>query len=89
MYTSITIAAVSLFCAIAFTVAATEVAERRGPDSGAPLAWAAFFSMYCVCVGIVSALLVSFFALGVLASLAISVPLGVPVLILLAKMSEY
>jgi hypothetical protein len=82
MYTSIAIGAVSLLCAIAFTV----LAEWRG-KSGAWMAWTALFSMYGVCVGIVSAVLVTLFALGEVASLAISVPLGVPVLILLAKIS--
>jgi hypothetical protein len=84
MKTSIAIAVVSLLCAIVFTV----MAERRGPDTGARMVSAALFSMYCVCVGIISALLVYFFALGELASLAIGVLLGVPALILAAKMSE-
>ena len=84
MKTSIAIAIVSLFCGIAFTV----VAERRAPESGTRMARAALFSMYGVCVGTVSALLVYFFALGELASLAISVPLGVLALFLVAKMSE-
>jgi hypothetical protein len=43
--------------------------------------------MYGVCVGIVSVLLVYFFSLSDLVSLAISVPLGVPVLFLAAKIS--
>jgi hypothetical protein len=38
------------------------------------LAWAALLSSYGACVGIVSALLIHFFALGELVSLAISVP---------------
>jgi hypothetical protein len=84
MTTSLAIAAVSLLCAIAFTV----LAERRAPHSGARMAVAALVSIYGVCVGIVSALLAYFFALGELASLAISVPLGAVALILAAKMSE-
>jgi hypothetical protein len=82
--TSIAITVVSLVCAIAFTV----VAEKRPTGSGARMAWAALFAIYGVCVGVVSTVLVYFFALGELASLAISVPLGVPALILAAKMSE-
>jgi hypothetical protein len=84
MKTSITIAFVSLFCAVAFTV----LAERRLSKSGERMMWAALFSLYVVCVGILSALLVHFFALGELTSLAISVPLGVPALFLAAKVSE-
>jgi hypothetical protein len=45
--------------------------------------------MYGFCVGIVSALIAYFFAPGELASLAISVPLDVPALFLVAKISEW
>lgn len=82
--TSIAITIVSLVCAIAFTVGA----ERRRSVSGDRMAWAALFAIYGVCVGIVSTVLVYFFSLGVLVSLAISVPLGVPALFVAAKMSE-
>jgi hypothetical protein len=82
--TSIAIIIVSLLGAIAFTVAA----ERRPSGSGGRMMWPALFAMYGVCVGIVSAIVVYFFALGEFASLAISIPLGVLALFAAAKMSE-
>ena len=84
MKTSIAITIVSLICAIAFTVAA----EKRPSGSGARMAWGALFAIYGVCVGIVSTAFVYFFALGELASLAISIPLGIPAFFVAAKMSE-
>jgi hypothetical protein len=83
MTPSMAITFVSLLCAIVFTVLGVVLAERLGSGSGVHLlAWAALFSIYGVCVGSVSALLVYFFALGELVSLAISVPLGVLALFL-------
>ena len=84
MKTSIAITVVSLLCAIAFTVAA----EKRPSKSGARMAWAALFAIYCVCVGTISTALVYFFALGELASVAIGIPLGIPALFVAAKMAE-
>jgi hypothetical protein len=82
--TSIVITIVSLLSAIGFTVAA----EKRPSGSGARTALGALFAIYGVCVGIVSTVLVYFFALGELASLAISIPLGIPAFFLAAKLSE-
>jgi len=86
MTPSMAITFVSLLCAIFFAVVATVMAERRGPEiPGARLlAWAALLSSCGACVGIVSALLIQFFALGELVSLAISVPLGALAFFLLA-----
>jgi hypothetical protein len=82
--TSIAITIVSFLCAIAFTIGA----EGRRSVFGARMAWAVLFAIYGVCVGIVSMVLAHVFSLGEFASLAISIPLGVPALVVAAKMSE-
>jgi hypothetical protein len=81
---SIAITVVSLICGIALTIAA----ENRQGVSGDRMARGALFAIYGVCVGIVSSVLVYFFALGELASLAISVPLAIPAFFAAAKVSE-
>lgn len=76
---------VSFLCAVVFTI----IAEKRSRSVfGNRMAWAALFAIYGVCVGIVSVALMYCFALGELAAVAISVPLGVPALFVAAKMSE-
>ncbi|HEY2589887.1 MAG TPA: hypothetical protein VGI81_29350 [Tepidisphaeraceae bacterium] len=84
MKTSIIITATSFVLAVAFTVVA-EKPDTRARDLAA---WAALLALYGVCVGLVSMVLVHFFALDQWIALAISVPLGLPALYFAARMSE-
>ena len=65
----------------------TALAERRR-RAGEGLGRAALLALYGVCVGVVSTLLVYFFAFGTLGAILLGVPLGVPALVLAAKVSE-
>jgi hypothetical protein len=82
----IIITATSFMLAVALTV----VAEKRNARARArDLAmWATLLALYCVCVGLVSVVMAHFFAVGQWTALAISFPLGLPALYVVARMSE-
>lgn len=82
MKISIAIIVASLLCAIIFTM----VAEKRPSDVRVP--WVALLALYGVCAGIVSAIIVYFFAPGELASVALGILLGLPVFLVMVKISE-
>ena len=76
----------SLTLAILLTVFAETTSPRR-LKTGSFFTMAAFICCYGVCVGVAALLVDYFFHIREWVSIAIGVPLGIPVLIAAAKMS--
>lgn len=84
MRISIAIMIASLLAAIGCSM----IAEKLRAPAGARWAWLGLFAIYGVCIGVVSTLMTYFFDLREWIAIAISIPLGVPALLIAAKMSE-
>ena len=78
-----------LILAVIFTVIVeSQLSRRMSKTASSRLAWAAFFSCYGVCVGVVSMLLGYFFQWRDWVSIAVAVPLGFPVFLLAGRVGE-
>ena len=76
-----------LAAAILLTLAA-EACSRRSERVSAFLGWAAVLCCFGVCVGLISALLAYWLQISEWITLAVGLPLGVPLLLLAARAGE-
>ncbi len=76
-----------LAAAVLLTVLGERLAFRRPERAGSVLVWAVLLCLYGVCVGLIAGLLTIFLHLSDWVALAITVPVALPVLVLLAWMS--